>query len=84
NNADVGGAEIDLSNGRTSIFVDDGNGTIDDDGSFDASGLTGGEGEFLGEIEGRFLGTNAEGALVAFEVGEVEGDLRIVGSRVLD
>jgi hypothetical protein len=66
-------------------------GSIDpNDGTFAAAGLSAdGGGDFSqvfeaeGALEGRFLGRNAEGALVAFELREVNGDRRVVGTRVL-
>lgn len=59
--------------------------TIDEDGSFSASGLSPFEGnDYSGSLSGRFLGTNADGALVAFEVREVDGEQRIVGAQVLN
>lgn len=39
---------------------------------------------YVGGIEGRFIGTDADGALVAFEVREIEGEHRVVGSRILE
>jgi hypothetical protein len=82
------GAALSVSNfpdGDTTI------GSIDpNDGTFSAAGLSADEGgdfsqvfEAEGALEGRFLGRNAEGALVAFELREVDGDRRVVGTRVL-
>ncbi len=59
-------------------------GTINPDGSFAADGLGDTDGVFSGEFEGHFLGTNAEGALMAFEIREIDGERRIVGTRILD
>jgi len=57
--------------------------SINSDGSFALDGLQDTDGVYSGEIGGRFLGTNADGALVAFEVKEIDGEQRIVGTQVL-
>lgn len=61
--------------------------TIDADGSFAVADMTGSDltetVQYEGDLEGGFLGSGADGALVAFEVREVDGERRIVGSRVL-
>lgn len=57
---------------------------FDADGSFAVSGLQEVEGfSYTGGLEGRFIGSSADGALVAFEVREIDGTRRIVGSRIL-
>lgn len=39
---------------------------------------------YSGSLAGHFIGTDANGALVAFEVREIDGEQRIVGSQVLE
>lgn len=61
--------------------------SIDADGSFTVANMTGSDLtetiQYEGDLEGGFIGSSADGALVAFEVREVGGEQRIVGSRVL-
>ncbi|WP_083330760.1 FecR family protein [Halofilum ochraceum] len=58
-------------------------GAIAPDTTFTVSDLPSTDEAYSGDLTGRFLGRNAEGALVAFEVRELDGDRRIVGTRVL-
>jgi hypothetical protein len=90
--ADITGAVILLAqtNGDEVIGLNAGlfeSGTVDGalnpDTTFTVTDLPGTEGVYSGDLTGRFLGQNAEGALVAFDVGEIEGDRRIVGTRIL-
>ncbi len=79
-------AAIEVTDGGTPIGVYDNSPDVafSSDGSFAVSGLQEAEGSsYTGGIEGRFIGTNADGALVAFEVREIDGTRRIVGSRIL-
>jgi hypothetical protein len=97
--ADITGAGMLLAQTNGDEFIDlnaglFGSGTVDGalnpDTTFTVTDLPGTSvpepgtvGVYSGDLTGRFLGQNAEGALVAFDVGEIEGDRRIVGTRIL-
>lgn len=88
--AAIEAASIDLSDTTAGDFISVSAGiegpdigVVNPDGSFSADGLSDIDGVFDGELEGHFLGTNAEGALTAFEIREVDGERRIVGARLL-
>jgi hypothetical protein len=79
-------AQLTVDNGVDNIQLGDNSPDVafNSDGSFAVSGLQEIEGfSYTGAIEGRFIGVQADGALVAFEVREIDGAQRIVGSQVL-